>query len=347
MPLEDMEFLQFHPTGLVPSGILMTEACRGEGGYLRNNEGDRFLSRYAPEKMELAPRDLVSRSMVQEIAKGKGFEGTRGLDYLHLDLTHLGEDKIKDRLPLIREIALKFVGVDPIKDPIPVRPVAHYSMGGISTDIHGATSMEGIWAAGEVACVSLHGANRLGSNSTAECLLWGRITGQEATKRCQSMDVFPEIDESRIKEEEDRLSKDYLQKDGSENHYQIREDLTTLMDLNMGVYRTGDSIRAAKEGLKELRTRYKNIFIKDRGRIYNTDLMMALELDFMLTNAEVSVAGALVRTESRGGHARTDYPKRDDENFLKHTMATKVGDDIRLDYSPVTITHWKPVERKY
>jgi len=347
IPLEDMEFLQFHPTGLVPSGILMTEACRGEGGYLRNNEGERFLTKYAPEKMELAPRDLVSRSIMKEMAQGKGFKGPRGLDYIHLDLTHLGEERIKDRLPLIREIALKFVGVEPITDPIPIRPVAHYSMGGVATDIDGLTSVEGIWAAGEVACVSLHGANRLGSNSTAECLVWGKITGQEAVRRCEGLQSVPDPNPAKIQAEEDRLFKDILQREGTENHYQIREDLASLMDHNMGVFRDENSIRRALEGILELKERFGKIFIKDKGRIYNSDLVMALELEFMLTNAEVCIRGALARRESRGGHARTDYPKRDDENFLKHTMAYQDGDQIRLEYKPVTITHWQPVERKY
>ncbi|MBN2431185.1 MAG: succinate dehydrogenase/fumarate reductase flavoprotein subunit [Acidobacteria bacterium] len=347
MPLEDMEFLQFHPTGLVPSGILMTEACRGEGGYLRNNEGERFLTKYAPEKMELAPRDLVSRSIMKEMAQGKGFKGLRGLDFIHLDLTHLGEERIKDRLPLIREIALKFVGVEPITDPIPIRPVAHYSMGGVATDIDGLTPVEGIWAAGEVACVSLHGANRLGSNSTAECLAWGKITGQEATRRCEALKSVPEPSPAMIQAEEDRLFKDILQREGTENHYQIREDLASLMDHNMGVFRDENSIRRALEGILELKERFGKIFIKDKGRIYNSDLVMALELEFMLSNAEVSIRGALARRESRGGHARTDYPKRDDENFLKHTMAYKDGDQIRFEYKPVKITHWHPVERKY
>ncbi len=347
LPLKDMEFLQFHPTGLVPSGILMTEACRGEGGYLRNSEGDRFMSKYAPEKMELAPRDLVSRSIVTEFLDGKGFPGPRGLDYAHLDLTHLGEEKIKDRLPLIREIAMKFVGIDPIEAPIPIRPVAHYSMGGIHTDIDGATPVEGIWAAGEVACVSLHGANRLGSNSTAECLVWGRITGELATRHCQSMSAFPELDEPGMRNEENRIFEGLLKQTGSENHYSLREELCTLMDHNMGVYRTGESMQAAREGIRSLRQRYGNIHIRDKGRIYNTDLTMALELDFMLTNAAVAVEGALARQESRGGHARRDFPQRDDVKFLKHTLAYAEGDRIRLDYSPVTITHWKPVERKY
>ena len=341
-----MEFLQFHPTGLIPSGILMTEACRGEGGYLKNSQGDRFMSNYAPEKMELAPRDLVSRSEMKEIEAGRGYKGPRGLDYLNLDLTHLGDAKIKDRLPLIREICLKFIGIEPAEAPIPIRPVAHYSMGGIHTDIDGLTPVAGIWAAGEAACVSLHGANRLGSNSTGECLAWGMITGGEAVRYCQGSKAAPEPDMAAVQEEEDRIFKGLLQKTGSENHIQIRQDLATLMDMNMGVFRTGEEMERARQGIQALRQRYQHISVTDKGRIYNTDLTMALELDFLLTCAEIAVEGAIARKESRGGHARRDYPVRDDENFLKHTMAYKDGNRVRLDYLPVTITHWKPVERK-
>ena len=199
LPLEDMEFIQFHPTGLIPSGILMTEGCRGEGGYLRNAKGERFMERYAPSKMELGPRDMVSRAETTEILEGRGFEGPNGLDYLHLDLTHLGADKINSRLPLIREVAMKFVGVDPIAKPIPIRPVAHYSMGGVETDINGATRVEGIWAAGEAACVSMHGANRLGSNSTAECLVWGGITGKEIAGKLADLPSLPPLPEDKLR----------------------------------------------------------------------------------------------------------------------------------------------------
>lgn len=347
MPLKDMEFLQFHPTGLIPSGILMTEACRGEGGYLRNSNGDRFMDKYAPKLMELAPRDMVSRSEMCEIEAGRGFKGPRGLDYVHLDMTHLGDARLKERLPLIREICLKFVGLDPAVSPIPIRPVAHYSMGGIHTDINGATPVAGVWAAGECACVSLHGANRLGSNSTGECLVWGKITGEEAARFCQNQKSAPSLNQGRVKEEESRVFGEMLSRKGTESHYDIRQELASLMDLNMGVFRTEAEMLKAREGVRSLKERAKNIAVADKGRIYNTDLALALELDFLLICAEVAVEGALARKESRGGHARRDYPNRDDENFLKHTMAFQDGEGVRLDYTPVTINAWKPVERKY
>lgn len=347
LPLKDMEFLQFHPTGLIPSGILITEACRGEGGYLRNSLGERFMTNYAAEKMELAPRDLISRSEIKEIEAGRGFKGPNGLDFIHLDLTHLGDAKIKDRLPLIREICLKFVGIEPVEQPIPIRPVAHYSMGGIHTDIDGLTPVAGIWAAGEAACVSLHGANRLGANSTGECLAWGMITGGEAARHCRSLQAIPEPKPARIQAEEDRIFKDVLQRSGPENHFTIRQELASLMDMNMGVFRTGEGIEKARAGIRQFRERYQQISVADKGRAYNTDLMQALELDFLLTCAECAVEGALARRESRGGHARRDFPERDDTNFLKHTMAYQDDGKVRLDYHPVTITHWKPVERKY
>ncbi len=347
LPLKDMEFLQFHPTGLIPSGILMTEACRGEGGYLVNNAGERFMSKYAPEKMELGPRDLVSRSEMKEIEAGRGYKGPRGLDYLHLDLRHLGSERIKDRLPLIREICMKFIGSDPCDEPIPIRPVAHYSMGGVHTDIDGACPVPGIWAAGEAACVSLHGANRLGSNSTAECLVWGKITGAAAAKHCAAQAKFVEPDAAKVSAEEQRVFGEILQKSGPENLYTIRQELRSLMDHNMGVFRTGESIRAAQAGVRGLKERYRQIGIADKGRVYNTDLLTALEMEYLLICAEAAVEGALAREESRGGHARRDFAVRDDVKFLKHTMVSKDGDGLRLYYHPVTITHWKPVERKY
>jgi len=347
MPLKDMEFLQFHPTGLIPSGILMTEACRGEGGYLVNSEGERFMSRYASEKMELAPRDLVSRSEIKEIEAGRGFKGPKGLDYIYLDLRHLGSERIKDRLPLIRELCMKFIGDDPVDAPIPIRPVAHYSMGGIHTDIDGATPIKGIWSAGEAACVSMHGANRLGANSTAECLVWGKITGDEAAKYCNSLQHFPDLDQARVAAEEKRIFGDLMARQGSENLYAIRDELRNLMDLNMGVFRTGESIQRALDGVLQLKERFRQAPVTDKGRVYNTDLLAALEMEFLFTCAQCAVEGALARQESRGGHARRDFAVRDDVNFLKHTMAYQEGDGVRLDYIPVTITHWKPVERKY
>ena len=347
LPLEDLEFLQFHPTGLIPSGILMTEACRGEGGYLRNAQGERFMSKYAPSKMELAPRDMVSRSEMTEIEEGRGFKGPRGLDYVHLDLTHLGADKINTRLPLIREVAIKFIGVDPIKEPIPVRPVAHYAMGGIETDINGLTRVKGIWAAGEAACVSLHGANRLGSNSTAECLVWGKITAQEAAKYIAKTEKFPQVPEDKVQEEEKRIFSDLLNNEGEESPYQIKTELRQTMDKYVGVFRTGEGLQKALDKVMELRNRFKKVHIKDKSRVYNTDLITTLEVQNLLDLAQVMITGALAREESRGAHARRDFPKRDDDKWLKHTLAFCTPEGPKLDYKPVNITTWKPIERKY
>ncbi len=347
IPLEDMEFLQFHPTGLVPSGILMTEGCRGEGGYLRNANGDRFMDKYAPSKMELAPRDIVSRSMITEILEGRGVKREDGLDHVWLDLTHLGAQKINHRLPLIREVCMKFIGIDPIKEMIPVRPVAHYSMGGVEADIDGRTRVENIWAAGEAACHSLHGANRLGTNSTAECLVWGDITGNEILDYVKGGATLAPLPEDKVEAEEKRIFEELLKKDGPENPYEIRRELRTMMQHHVGVYRTKEKLAAGLEKVRELRERFQKIHLKDRGRVYNTNLFHVLETENLLDLAEVMILGALNREESRGGHARRDFPTRDDEKFLKHTLVFKKGDELVLDYKPVTITKWKPVERKY
>jgi len=347
LPLEDLEFLQFHPTGLVPSGILMTEGCRGEGGYLRNNQGERFMERYAPKMMELAPRDIVSRAEMTELLEGRGFPGPDGLDYIHLDLTHLGAEKINKRLPLIREVCMKFLGIDPITQPIPIRPVAHYSMGGIEADIDGRTRIENIWAAGEVACHSLHGANRLGCNSTAECLVWGGITGGEIAKYLANGAGFSEVPAALARDEESRLFHDLLQQSGEESPARIRRELRTLMDRHAGIYRNGASMREGLERIAELKQRFRKIGIQDRSRVYNSNLMQALETENMLDLAEALLTSAVAREESRGAHARTDFSKRDDEKFLGHTMAYYTGGRPRLEYKPVTITNWKPVERKY
>ena len=347
LPVKDLEFIQFHPTGLIPTGILMTEGCRGEGGYLLNNQGERFMERYAAKMMELAPRDIVSRSMIIEINEGRGFEGPNGLDYIHLDLRHLGADKINERLGFIRELSMKFVDVDPVYEPIPCRPVFHYTMGGIHTDINGKTPAEGIWAAGEAACVSMHGANRLGCNSTAECLVWGRITGEEAARFVSAGGGDLKAPAGAVKRARAALYDDLLKRDGPESTYKLRQELRRNVDKNLGVYRNGEGLKAGLEKTKELKARYHNIAIRDKARAYNIDLMYALELGFMLDLAEIAFTGALARQESRGGHARLDFTTRNDENWLKHTLAHSTTDGPRLDYCGVDISSWKPVERKY
>ncbi len=355
IPIKDMEFYQFHPTGLIPSGILITEGARGEGGILLNNKGERFMKKYAPEKMELAPRDVVARAMVREMMEGKGFKHESGLEYLHLDLTHLGEERINERLPLVREVAIKFAGIDPVEEPLPVRPVAHYTMGGINANREGAVLDEngrwirGLWVAGEAGAPSVHGANRLGANSTMECLVWGKITGRLAGEYALKEPSLPTMpSQERLQSEEKRIFDNLLKREsGTESVYTIKKELTQVMDQYVYVFRTEEGLKKALSKIRELKERFKNVVPSDKSRIYNTDFITVLETGNLLDIAEIVTIGALNRTESRGSQARLDYPKRDDENWLKHTLVVYTVDGPRITYSPVNITTWKPVERKY
>ncbi|HIQ12817.1 MAG TPA: succinate dehydrogenase/fumarate reductase flavoprotein subunit [Thermoprotei archaeon] len=349
LPLKDMEFVQFHPTGLVPSGILVTEGARGEGGYLKNNKGERFMKRYAPERMEIAPRDVVSRAMVKEILEGRGFEGPEGLDYIHLDLTHLGADHINSKLPLVREVSIKFAGIDPIEEPIPVRPVAHYPMGGVKVSLYGETDIAGLWAAGEVASVSVHGANRLGSNSTIECLVWGRIVGEAAARHIMNKagNGMVTVDSKAVEKEEKWIFDELIGRESGEDPYQIRRELREVMDRDFYVYRNGRDMEEGLKKIRELRERTMNMYVADKSSIYNLDLVYTLETYNMVQVAEVIALSALNRRESRGAHYRIDYPDRDDKNWLKHTLVYMDGDGYRIDYEPVRIYLWKPIERKY
>ncbi len=347
VPLKDMEFVQFHPTGLIGTNILMTEACRGEGGYLINSQGERFMQKYAPKAMELAPRDIVSRSIQTEINAGRCFEHPLG-SYIRLDLMHLGEKKILEKLPGIRDICIDFIGIDPIREPIPIMPCQHYSMGGIDTDVTAATGVQGFFAAGECACVSVHGGNRLGGNSLLETIVFGKIAARSIDKYLSAVSVSPKKDMCVRTVEAVRAKIEHFLAGGKEKTFQLHGELARVMSKHVGIFRTLSGAEAALDEIEALRERYRNAGISSPSMHMNYELMNAIELEYMFDVALSIARGALLREESRGAHSRTDFPKRDDEKWLKHSIARISGDghpDISL--RDVTITRYKPMERTY
>jgi succinate dehydrogenase / fumarate reductase flavoprotein subunit len=350
LPLEDMEFFQFHPTGLAGLGILLSEAARGEGGILRNGTGERFMARYAPTIKDLAPRDIVARSMATEVREGRGAGPDK--DYVLLDLTHLPREQIDAKLPDITEFARTYLGVEPYTDPVPVYPTAHYAMGGVPTTVSAEVLrsntdiVPGLYAAGEVACVSVHGSNRLGTNSLLDINVFGRRAGIAAASYAARMSHagLPLMPTSTV----ESMVTTLLESTGTERVAEIRRELQNTMDLNAQVYRTDESLAQADADITRLKARYANVAISDKGKRYNSDLLEAIELGFLLDLAEVLVVGARARTESRGGHFREDYPNRDDVNFMLHTMAHRAPDGtINVSYKPVVQTRYLPMERKY
>lgn len=356
-PLKDMEFIQYHPTGLPFTGILITEAARAEGGFLLNKDGYRYLQDYNLGKpqpkpvlrsMELGPRDRLSQAFVREQEKGRTVEGPYG-SVVNLDLRHLGEKTINTKLPFVRELCLKYENIDPIKELIPVRPVVHYMMGGVHTDLNGATPLEGLYAAGEAACVSINGANRLGSNSLPELLVFGARAGRAAAAYAREQKGPGRSVWAQALDEHARLQERFLQKSGGrERIATLRDEMQKIMEESAGIYRSGESLSGAAEKLHELQDRFADIRLDDCGHLFNTELISALELSCMLEVAETMAQCALERTESRGAHQRTDYPARNDEKFLAHSLVFRTSNGRpRVEYAPVTVTRWPPAERVY
>ena len=340
-PLMDMEMVQYHPTTLKSNGVLITEAARGEGAYLINAKGERFMEKYAPNMMELASRDVVSRAEQTEINEGRDVDGC-----VLLDLRHLGREKIHERLQYINEVSMDFLGIDLAEQPVPIRPGMHYQMGGVKTDVDGATAVPGLYAAGECACVSVHGGNRLGANSLLDTIVFGRRSGEAAAiysreKRDMS------IPESRLSQDEDHLKEIMARKDNGDTPAKIRLDMGSTMNDYVAVFRTTEGMETAREKLRSLSDRYQRVPVQDKGRVFNTNVIFAIELGFMLDCAETIVVSALERKESRGAHFRLEYPQRDDENWLKHITVRHTPDGPRLEYTPVTITQWQPQIRSY
>jgi succinate dehydrogenase / fumarate reductase, flavoprotein subunit len=344
VPLEDMEFVQFHPTSLFGTNILITEGARGEGGYLINANGERFMERYAPHLMELGPRDIVARGAQTEIDQGRGFEG----GYVHLDIRHLGREKILDRLPGIRQIAMDFAGMDPVLEPIPIQPAQHYSMGGIPTNVDGETQLPGLFAAGECACVSVHGSNRLGGNSLLETLVFGKRAGRRAAEEAgkERESSHKTVFQNHLRAFQSGL-KEIFGRKKEESSFLIRDEMKALMTSQVGIFRKESALLAAKEKIRELKKRFLKIGVKQIDLAFNNEFIQYWELEGMLLVAEAIVEGALARKESRGSHFRVDYPNRDDEHWLRHTLAFETAEGLKLDYKKVTITSYPPKERTY
>jgi succinate dehydrogenase / fumarate reductase flavoprotein subunit len=353
IPLEDMEFFQFHPTGILGLGILISEAVRGEGGILKNRDGERFMKRYSPTLLDLAPRDIVSRSIQTEVRAGKGIRGDGKIDdYVHLDATHLGKDVLMSKLPDITDFCKTYLGVDPAEDPIPVLPTAHYAMGGIPTNVHGqvigdsqGTVINGLYAAGECACVSVHGANRLGTNSLLDLVVFGRRAGQHISEYVKHADM-PEPDSETAAE-----ARAWIKRlmDGTSGPHggHISDEMQTTMMEKVGIYRNEKEMQAAVDEIQALRTRYQSVRVQDSGKQFNTDLLEIIELGNLLDLSLITAASALNRQESRGAHSREDYPERDDDSWLKHTLASLDGDTVTIDYKPVDTSIWEPKPRSY
>jgi succinate dehydrogenase / fumarate reductase flavoprotein subunit len=353
VPLEDMEFFQFHPTGIRGMGILITEGVRGEGGILRNNKNERFMERYAPKLLDLAPRDMIARAILTEIREGKGIKGDASIDdYVHLDATHLGRDVIEAKLPEIADFSRTYLGIDPAEKPMPVHPTAHYAMGGIPTDVHGrvladgkGNVIEGLYAAGECACVSVHGANRLGTNSLVDLIVFGRRAGLHIADFVKRADILP-IPKDVADDTQARIKQLFQGEQGAEPEV-LRKTMQDLMMQNVGIYRSGREMTDAVQKLENLRQEYKKIRVNDRNKSFNTNLLEILELGNLLDLAYISASCALNRTESRGAHAREDYQERDDVKWLKHTFAWLKDDRILIGYGPVDVSVWQPKPRKY